>query len=322
MKLICAYACCAIVHSTCNAECVKTCFSDLPCPTREIRGTIELGGELCAGSLVLKPGSIIVVNDKSHISIERDLVVEDNARIVARSSLEPRRPAAPTPSPASRGTSYDRGPDTDGPGNASSGRKGGDGLPGTDGTNGASGSNAPAVTISVGRQFTIAGQLAIQLDGQNGQDGGNGGDGGPGGDGEQGGRAIPGQPLGCASGPGNGGSGGSGELGGFGGFAGKGGDGGNLHIRVPKDKIQALTSLVGTKLVISAKAGVGGVTGSSGATGAVGQFGWGGRGAVGCEGRVQERKGSSGTPKGNRAQRTPARADPGKAGEWRIAGIE
>jgi hypothetical protein len=304
-----------------HAACQKTCFSDLPCETREIQGTQEIEGEVCAGTLVLRSGSVLILKGHTKIQSERDLVVEGITRIISKPTRDLRTPPSQPPA-AAGGASYNRGPDTDGPGSASNGSHGGNGGFGAIGLDGTPGDDAFDLTFVIGRNVEIGAGLHIILDGQSGQDGGMGGDGGKGGDGQQGGRAIPGQPFGCASGPGNGGNGGSGGLGGEGGIGGRGGSGGHLAIFVPPTKVEAIKGQVGSQIAISVQRGMGGATGASGTTGGVGLFGWGGRGSTGCDGRVDERKGRNGVALGTRPQRTPLRNESGQEGDWKVSPLD
>lgn len=298
-----------------RGECVKTCFADLPCRTVELRDTFKLNQELCAGNLVIRPGTtIILTSPTADIFVERDMLVEGAARIVAEWLVPANNDVQAKPAPKPKGPSFERGPNTDGPGNARNGRSGGRGDDGTTGKDGADGLNGADLTLVVQRNLVISDKLSITIGGGNGQDGAPGGDGGPGGDGEQGGRSIPAQPFGCASGPGYGGNGNDGGDGGLGGAAGNGGNGGKLRIRVAKELVAQVKSAIGSKIIVDVSGGAPGSSGASGEPGGPGLFGWGGRGSTGCEGKIDERKGHSGIAGRKPAQRVPLTGRPSTSG--------
>lgn len=271
------------------ADCEQICYPGLPCQGTEISGEKTISGDLCAGDLVLTDGArLILEGDVSHlVNVERSLKVVGSAEIVTASCLATvsRPTKANSPDTANP---YDRGPGSNGRGDATAGNRGPDGNDGGDGANGPKGENAGSVHLAFAE--LAGGTIRICARGGDGAPGQEGGDGANGGDGEQGGRAIPGQPFGCRSGPGDGGNGGNGGNAGRGGNAGDGGNGGTVTLSAPP----GLEARIKEAFLVDVSGGKPGTKGTAGKAGSGGKFGYGGRGATGCDGREQQRKGADG----------------------------
>jgi hypothetical protein len=283
----------SVVSWPAAAECEQICYPGLPCQGMEIRGERTISGDLCAGDLVLMDGARLILEaGVDHvISIERSLKIVGSAEIVT-ASCQPRvSEIAKAASPKSINP-FDRGPGSNGPGDATAGRVGPDGGNGERGADGAKGENASSVRLAFA-EFS-GGIINVCAKGGAGIAGQEGGDGADGGDGEQGGRAIPGQPFGCGSGPGDGGNGGRGGYAGPGGKGGDGGDGGTVTITVPSILEGKLRAMFSKEITIDVSGGMQGEKGKAGKSGKGGRFGYGGRGATGCEGREEKRKGQDG----------------------------
>jgi hypothetical protein len=275
------------------ADCEQICYPGLPCQVTEISGERTIAGDLCAGDLVLLDRARLILEAGADhlVSVERSLKVVGTAEIVttsctARVSHPPKAPSPTSSNP------FDRGPNSNGPGDATAGRTGPDGGNGDAGAGGAKGENASSMRLTFA-DFA-GGSIKISAKGAPGSFGQEGGDGANGGDGEQGGRAIPGQPFGCRSGPGDGGNGGRGGDAGRGGNAGDGGAGGTVILAVPSGLEGKVREMLAKQIVVDVSGGPPGETGRAGGPGKGGRFGYGGRGATGCEGRVEERKGEAG----------------------------
>lgn len=277
------------------AACEQICYPGLPCQGTEISGERTVTEDLCAGDLVLMDGArLILEGDGSRlISAERSLKIVGSAEILAASCLATTSKPAKANSPASANP-FDRGPGSNGPGDATAGRNGPNGGDGVNGTSGARGQNAGSVSLAFA-EFA-GGSIKICAHGSNGTPGQDGGNGAAGGDGEQGGRAIPGQPFGCASGPGDGGNGGNGGSAGRGGNGGDGGVGGTVALAVPSSLEGFVRGMLAKQIVVDVSGGRPGEKGLAGSAGAAGKFGYGGRGARGCDGREEQRKGHDGAP--------------------------
>jgi hypothetical protein len=276
-----------------SADCEQICYPGLPCQLTEISGERTLTEDLCAGDLVLMDGARLILPSAAGrlISAERSFKIVGAAAIVAQSCLARTRipPKARTPETVNE---FDRGPGSNGRGDATGGRDGPEGGNGESGKDGAKGEDASSVRL-VFADFS-GGSVRICGTGADGSPGQEGGDGADGGDGEQGGRAIPGQPFGCASGPGDGGNGGKGGDAGAGGNGGNGGNGGVATFEVPGAFESKLRDLLSNWIVVDVSGGQPGAAGKPGSPGRGGRFGYGGRGATGCEGREEERKGHDG----------------------------
>jgi hypothetical protein len=294
------------------ADCEQICYPGLPCQVTEVSGARTLTEDLCAGDLVLMDGArLILPSGVGHlISAERSFKIVGSAEIVAQTCLARTRilPKAKTPETVNE---FDRGPGSNGRGDAIGGRDGPDGGNGESGKNGAKGEDASSVRL-VFADFS-GGSLRICANGGNGSPGQEGGDGADGADGEQGGRAIPGQPFGCASGPGHGGNGGKGGDAGAGGNGGNGGDGGVVTFEVPGAFEEKLRDILSNRIDVDVSGGQPGAGGKAGSPGRGGHFGYGGRGATGCDGRETERKGHDGADGGPAAPGLVPTA--GKAGK-------
>jgi hypothetical protein len=275
------------------ADCEQICYPGLPCQVTEISGERMLTEDLCAGDLVLLDGARLILPSgaKRLISAERSFKIVGSAEIVAQSCVVQTRVPTKAKTPDTV-NDFDRGPGSNGRGDATGGRDGPDGENGESGVDGANGDDASSVRLS----FTdlSGGSLRVCERGADGAPGQDGGDGADGGDGEQGGRAIPGQPFGCANGPGNGGNGGKGGDAGAGGNGGNGGNGGVVTFEVPGAFESKLRDLLTTRIAVDVSEGQPGASGKAGHPGRGGHFGYGGRGARGCEGREGERKGHDG----------------------------
>jgi hypothetical protein len=234
---------------------------------------------------------ILEGNGSQLINVERSFKVVGSAEIVVASCLVTVSKPAKANSPDTVNP-YDRGPGSNGPGDATAGRSGSNGGDGSDGAVGAKGGNAVSIHLAFA-EFT-GGSIKICARGGDGTPGQEGGDGANGGDGEQGGRAIPGQPFGCRSGPGDGGNGGNGGNAGRGGNAGDGGDGGTVTLSVPSDLEAKIKEMLAKAILADVSGGKPGAKGIAGKPGSGGKFGYGGRGATGCDGREQQRKGRDG----------------------------
>lgn len=281
------------VPSVAAADCEQICYPGLPCQGTEISGQRTINGDLCAGDLVLMDGARLILDGKGGqlINVERSFKVVGSAEIVTASCLVTvsRRAKANSPDTANP---YDRGPGSNGPGDATAGRNGPNGGDGGDGATGAKGPNAASVRLAFA-EFA-GGSIKICARGGDGMPGQDGGNGAGGGDGEQGGRAIPGQPFGCRSGPGDGGNGGDGGSAGRGGNGGDGGDAGIVTLAIPLSLEGNVRQMLSKQILVDVSGGRPGAKGSAGSAGAAGKFGYGGRGATGCEGREEQRKGHDG----------------------------
>jgi hypothetical protein len=275
------------------ADCEQICYPGLPCQGTEIGGQRTITGDLCAGDLTLMDGARLILAGAGSqlIHVERSFKVIGSAEIVTASCLVTVSKPAKADSPDASNP-YDRGPGSNGPGDATAGRSGPNGGDGADGAAGAKGENATSIHLAFG-EFA-GGSIKICARGSDGTPGQDGGDGATGGDGEQGGRAIPGQPFGCRSGPGDGGNGGNGGRAGRGGNGGDGGDGGVATLSVPPDLEGNIRGMLSKQIVVDVSGGKPGEKGIAGRPGAGGKFGYGGRGATGCDGREQQRKGRDG----------------------------
>jgi hypothetical protein len=275
------------------ADCEQICYPGLPCQVTEVRGERTLTEDLCAGDLVLMDGArLIMPSGAGHlISAERSFKIVDSAEIVTQSCLTRTRilPKAKTPETVNE---LDRGPGSNGRGDATGGRDGPDGGNGESGKDGAKGENASSIRLVFADFF--GGTLRICAKGADGTPGQEGGDGAVGGDGEQGGRAIPGQPLGCGDGPGQGGNGGKGGDAGTGGNGGDGGSGAVVTFEVQGGLESKLRDLLSNRINVDVSGGQPGAAGNAGTPGGGGHYGYGGRGATGCHGREEERKGHDG----------------------------
>jgi hypothetical protein len=280
------------------ADCEQICYPGLPCQGTEISGERTITGDLCAGDLVLLDGARLILQPGGDrlISVERTLKVVGSAQIVSTSCSNNISQPPKAKSPDSDNP-YDRGPHSSGRGDATEGRNGpdgGNGDPGADG--GAKGEDASTVRLAFA-DFS-GGSISICARGGDGSPGQEGGDGAAGGDGEQGGRGIPGQPVGCGTGPAEGGNGGNGGNAGRGGNGGNGGAGGTITLLVPPDSEAKVREMLSKQVVADVSGGRPGGKGKAGRPGAGGRFGYGGRGSRGCSGREEERKGKDGTSGG------------------------
>jgi hypothetical protein len=242
-----------------------------------------------ASGVVFKGDAIIQTNGHRLVfTINGNMHAEPGARIFRGEDLSI-FPIPDTPTPAARGKTFDRGPNTDGQGVRKDGRPGGEGSAGTAGVVGFTGRSGDEVTIVV--TGVASGSLEIDEAGGPGGTGGKGGDGGPGGDGEQGGRGesekVLGVVVGAKAGPAAGGKGGDGGVGGKGGNGGPGGDGGRVQVIV-------MQPAPDFSLVCRTHGGAGEAGGNGGDGGAPGQPGYGGRGGPGINGREEQRKGAPG----------------------------
>lgn len=281
------------VPSLADADCEQICYPGLPCQGTEISGQRTIAGDLCAGDLVLMDGArlILVGKDSQLINVERSFKVVGSAEIVTASCIATVSKPAKAISPDTANP-YDRGPGSNGPGDATAGRNGPNGGNGGDGAAGAKGANAASVRLAFA-EFA-GGSIKICARGGDGTPGQEGGNGATGGDGEQGGRAIPGQPFGCGAGPGDGGNGGNGGSAGRGGNGGNGGDAGTVTLSVPSGVEGNVREMLSKQIFVDVSRGKPGEKGVAGSVGAGGKFGYGGRGAKGCEGREEQRKGHDG----------------------------
>jgi hypothetical protein len=239
-------------------------------------------------SLTFEDGTILVLSGHDFdLHIRNSLVI--NGTLTIRSFDPPgRADTAIAGGTGNPGTTYDRGPKSEGAGTSKDGTNGGAGGAGGTGTKGATGTDAGLITLSFDPKARASGNLVIANVGQDGGKGGTGGHGGLGGDGQQGGRGDDGGVLEvCPHGPGTGGKGGAGGSGGLGGDAGDGGRGGIILIQSGSKTVRDWIGA--SKLTIDG--GKVGMVGDMGPNGAAGQPGYGGRGSHECQGKEAERMG-------------------------------